>query len=242
MGYHSAGVIGFIMTLFNARLGAWLGNPGPAGAQTWKKDGPSSAVSSLVKEAFGLTDDSSAYVYLSDGGHFENLGLYEMVARKCRRIVVLDSGCDPDFVYEDLGNALRKIRIDMGIPIDFEDALLRPLRDKERRCAVATIRYTSINADYKDGVLLYIKPMILNNEPPDVATYHASHKDFPHQSTGNQWYDESQTESYRMLGLHTVHEMCTGWNGTDGLNGVLDHLQSSYLAGGKSFRAGAGKQ
>jgi hypothetical protein len=237
MGYHSSGVIGFIMTLFNARLGAWLGNPGEAGGRTWRKGGPSSAVGSLVKEAFGLTDDTSDYVYLSDGGHFENLGLYEMVMRRCGQIVVLDSGCDPTFIYEDLGNALRKIRIDMGYPIDFDDTSLDRLRKHNQRWAFATIRYSAVNSDFKDGILIYVKPMIRGNEPPDVATYQASHLDFPHQGTGNQWYDESQTESYRMLGLHTIREMCSGWNPLKavGLPGLF-----GYLTGTMARSAGSG--
>lgn len=233
MGYHSSGVIGFIMTLFNARLGAWLGNPGEAGKRTWRKEGPSSAVGSLVKEAFGLTDDTSAYVYLSDGGHFENLGLYEMVMRRCGRIVVLDSGCDPGFIYEDLGNALRKIRIDMGVTVDFDDSSLKALRDGKQRWAFATIRYSAAHTGVEDGLLIYVKPMILGNEPPDVATYRASHPEFPHQSTGNQWYDESQTESYRMLGLHTIREVCAEWSaglgntGLPGLPGLFASLAST---------------
>ncbi len=221
MGYHSSGVIGFIMTMFNARLGAWLGNPGEAGGRTWRQDGPTSAVGSLVKEAFGLTDDTSSYVYLSDGGHFENLGVYEMVMRRCGRIVVLDSGCDPTFIYEDLGNALRKIRIDKGIPIDFDDASLKLLRDRKQRWAFATIRYSAAYEGVDDGLLIYIKPMVMGNEPPDVATYQALHPDFPHQGTANQWYDESQTESYRMLGLHTIQEMCAGWSPSLGLPGLV---------------------
>ena len=239
MGYHSAGVVGFIMTLFNARLGAWLGNPGDAGKRTWSEDGPSSAVASLVREAFGLTDDTSAYVYLSDGGHFENLGLYEMVQRKCKRIVVLDSGCDPKFIYEDLGNALRKIRIDMGITIDFGDGFIKPDLKNRRRCAVATIKYSDVDAAEKDGELVYIKPMIIGNEPPDVSTYYASHSEFPHQSTADQWYDESQTESYRMLGLHTIQDICAGWEQRDrvtGLRGMLQHVRDAYL-GQRAFKA-----
>ncbi|MGB8888482.1 MAG: hypothetical protein WCC87_17265 [Candidatus Korobacteraceae bacterium] len=77
-------MVGFVMTLLNARLGAWLGNPGAAGERTGKHDGPRSAVDSLVKEALGLTNNTSAYVYLSDGGHFENLALYKMVLRWCQ--------------------------------------------------------------------------------------------------------------------------------------------------------------
>ncbi len=213
MGYHSSSVKGFVMTLLNARLGAWLGNPGEAGERTWKLEGPRSAVSSLVKEALGLTNNTSAYVYLSDGGHFENLALYEMVLRRCGQIVVLDSGCDPAFTYEDLGNAMRKVRIDLNVPIEFEDQYMQPMREKKRRCAVARIGYSAVDPTWPDGQLIYIKPILLGTEPPDVEAYAADNPSFPHQGTGNQWFNESQTESYRMLGLHTLDEICRGWTG-----------------------------
>ncbi len=96
---------------------------------------------SLVREALGLTDNTSAYVYLSDGGHFENLALYEMILRRCRQIVVLDSGCDPAFTYEDLGNALRKVRIDLKVPVEFEDQYTHPCA---KRNGVAPWRRSAI--------------------------------------------------------------------------------------------------
>ena len=229
MGYHSSSVKGFVMTLLNARLGAWLGNPGDAGERTWTLEGPRSAVSSLVKEALGLTNNTSAYVYLSDGGHFENLAIYEMILRRCRQIVVLDAGCDPAFTYEDLGNAMRKVRIDLNVPIEFEDQYMQPMREKKRRCAVATIRYSAVDATWPDGQLIYIKPMLLGTEPPDVEAYAADNPSFPHQGTGNQWFNESQTESYRMLGLHTLDEICRGWNGNS-LEDFGRHVQKKYLA------------
>lgn len=233
MGYHSSPVVSFIMTLFNARLGSWLGNPGPAGERTWREAGPRSAVRSLAKEALGLTSERSEYVYLSDGGHFENLGLYEMVLRRCRRIVVLDGGCDLGLTFDDLGNALRKIRIDLGIPIHFEDRHFRALRGRERRCALAAVRYSAVDGPVADGWLLYVKPMRLGDEPPDVESYAAAHPDFPHQGTGDQWFDESQTESYRMLGLHTVDEILRGWQGTGGLDDLRRHIEEVYLEGGR---------
>jgi hypothetical protein len=214
MGYNSSALVGFTMMLFNARLGWWLGNPGKAGRDTWRHDGPHSPLSSVVREMLGLTDDTSPYVYLSDGGHFENLALYEMVLRRCRTIVVLDGGCDPEFTYEDLGNALRKIRIDFGIPIEFEERDLPPLREHKRRFAVAAIRYSAVDEGAQDGRLVYVKPVMLGSEPPDVLSYAAANPDFPHQSTGDQWFDESQTESYRALGDHTVSELCRGFQGT----------------------------
>jgi hypothetical protein len=228
MGYHSSPLVGLVMMLFNARLGAWFGNPGEAGERTWTHDGPQSAVSPVVREAAGITTDSGEYVYLSDGGHFENLALYEMVMRRCRQIVVIDGGCDCDYTYEDLGNALRKIRIDFGIDIDFPNDFMAGLRKKEKRCAVARIRYSAAG-EGPDGTLLYIKPVITGDESPDVLTYRSTSPTFPHESTSDQWFTEAQTESYRMLGLHTVESMTSGWKG-ENLNSFLDHACACYLS------------
>jgi hypothetical protein len=119
MGYSSSPSIALLLTLFNVRLGWWLGNPGTAGEKSYRTEGPSFAVKPLVKEALGLTTDDQPYVYLSDGGHFEDLGLYEMVRRRCRFMVVVDAGEDRKFAFEDLGSAVRKIYIDLGVNIEF---------------------------------------------------------------------------------------------------------------------------
>src|SRR5439155_4261828 len=119
IGYHSSPSVTFLMTMFNLRLGWWLGNPGPEGALTFTHEGPAVAIRPLVEETFGLTTDNRSYIHLSDGGHFENLGLYKMVRRRCRFILISDAGRDPDFAFEDLGNAVRRISIDLGVPIRF---------------------------------------------------------------------------------------------------------------------------
>jgi hypothetical protein len=226
MGYDSSPLVGFTMMLFNARLGWWLGNPGRFGRKSWRLAGPRYAVAPVVKEMLGLTDDTSPYVYLSDGGHFENLAVYEMVLRRCRTIVVLDGDCDPTFAYADLGNALRKVRIDFGIPIEFEEGQMALLEAKKRRAAVARIRYSAVHREAEDGWLLYLKPMILGDEPPDVLSYAAAFPAFPHQTTANQWFNEAQTESYRMLGEHTVAAVCGSFPG-----GPLERLVQSVAAG-----------
>src|SRR5438094_42893 len=118
MGYHSSPVVGFLMTLLNVRLGWWLGNPGAPGAKTWRRSGPGYSVGPLFSEAIGNTTDHYKYVNLSDGGHFENLGLYEMVLRRCHFTVVSDGAEDPECAYADLGEAVRKIRIDFGIAME----------------------------------------------------------------------------------------------------------------------------
>jgi hypothetical protein len=223
MGYHSSPSLGILLTLFNVRLGWWLGNPGPDGDKqhAYRREGPRFSALPLLFEAFGQTTDKRPYVYLSDGGHFENLGLYEMVRRRCRLIVLVDAGCDADFAFEDLGNAVRKIYIDLGIRITFEkleDLKNRPSEKTLRRAgepgiryhAIGTIRYSDPSADgsgCKDGKVIYIKPAYHGGEGAAIQAYAKANKAFPHESTTDQWFTESQFESYRALGLDIANDV-----------------------------------
>jgi hypothetical protein len=222
-GYHSSPLVTFLMTLFNARLGWWLGNPGPAGATTYHLSSPRQKIVPILSEMFGLTTDRSKYVYLSDGGHFENLALYEMVLRRCRFIVVSDAGCDPGYSFEDLGNAVRKIRIDLGVEIDFPDGVDIRARGAGtgHHWAIGRIRYSAVDGlpgsddGTSDGILVYIKPSVYGNEPRDVLNYAEGSPDFPHESTTDQFFTESQFESYRALGEHIAREIVTTSLGAD---------------------------
>jgi hypothetical protein len=186
MGYHSSPLVTFMLTLLNVRLGAWLGNPGKAGDHTFQLGYPESSVRPIIDEALGLTNDASPYVYLSDGGHFENLGLYEMVLRRCHYIVVSDAGQDPECSFVDLGEAVRKVRIDFGIPIDFGPMKIYPrsqidLRKRAgHRCAIGTICYSAVDGrKAPDGILIYIKPACYGDEPRDIYEYFKTNKTFP---------------------------------------------------------------
>ncbi len=208
-GYHSSPITALVMTLFNARLGWWLANPGEPGRGFWDKSGPAFGIRPILDEALGNTTDANRYVYLSDGGHFENLGLFEMVLRRCRFIVVVDAGADPNYTKEDLGNAVRKIRIDLGIPIEFPEfpdgvPTDPSLGVKARHCALGEIDYGCVDPGAEKGRLLYIKPLLTGDEPADVLNYYSANTEFPQQSTTDQWFDESQFESYRRLGAHTI--------------------------------------
>ena len=145
-----------------------------------------------------------------------------MVRRRCRYIVVLDGGCDAQYNYEDLGNALRKIRIDMKIPIDFLQPHSSPGETPKNRCVVAEIRYKEIDQELENGYLVYIKPVVLAGDDSDVTAYKAANPAFPHESTGNQWFNESQTESYRMLGVRSVLDTFKQpWNPQQKFEGVI---------------------
>ncbi|OGA99417.1 MAG: hypothetical protein A3E25_17805 [Burkholderiales bacterium RIFCSPHIGHO2_12_FULL_69_20] len=210
MGYNSSPLVTFVMTLFNVRLGGWLPNTGQGHEAAWARGEPPTSTGTLWDEALGRTSSETPFVYLSDGGHFENLGLYEMVRRRCRHIVLVDAGCDPDYLFGDLENAIRKIRIDLGIEICFPDGLPGPAADGRpaRHLALGCIQYDRADAEAPPGMLYLIKPVLTGDEPFDVQRYAAATKQrppaFPQQSTGDQFFDETQFESYRMLGLHSV--------------------------------------
>jgi Patatin-like phospholipase len=205
MGYHSSPALSVLMTFFNVRLGAWLGNPGPSGARVVSQEGPRFSAKPLIQEALGLATEDKSYVYLSDGGHFENLGLYEMVRRRCRYIVLSDAGCDPGITFEDLGNAVRKISIDLNVTIEF-DALQIPPRKEPPTAggyvAIAKIIYPEAHA--QPGQLLYIKPSYRGTEPASVRAYAEANPAFPHEPTSDQMFGESQFEAYRALGEYII--------------------------------------
>ena len=212
MGYNSSPGVAFLMTLFNVRLGWWLGNPRSENKYYWYT-GPGWALKPLVMEMFGLTSERKRWIYLSDGAHFENFGLYEMVRRRCRLIVISDGGQDPDYQFEDLGNALRKIWIDLGVRIEFVGLDYLKKRFKERPTpatdepywAVGQIHYREADklpadAESGDGLILYLKAGLHGTEPMDILSYALKHPTFPHETTANQFFSESQLEAYRALG------------------------------------------
>ena len=213
MGYHSSPPLAFLMTVFNVRLGWWLGNP--RDPHCWQKTGPAAGLYYLLLELLGQTNYERGFVYLSDGGHFENLGIYELVRRGCRYIVACDAGEDQAMTFSDLGNAIEKCRTDFGVDLEIDVRQLRRTPESGKstwHCAVGQIHYESRDPGAAPGTLVYLKSSLTGDEPTDVQRYAAEHPEFPHQTTADQFFDESQFESYRMLGQHVAESVfgCLG--------------------------------
>jgi len=213
MGYNSSPPLAFLMTLFNVRLGWWLANPRKPKVWPTAKNTPTPRLGSwyLLRELFGLVDDTSDYVCLSDGGHFENMGLYELVRRRCKHIVICDAEQDTKTVFEGIGKAIAKCRTDFGAEIDLD---LRPLipdpttKLSAEHFRAGTIRYPapphapSEKEDERkyEGTIVYLKSTLVGDETADLLHHKRTCPDFPQDSTLNQWFTESQFESYRRLG------------------------------------------
>ncbi len=208
-GYHTSTAVAFLMTVFNVRLGWWLGNP--ARERTASMSGPAFGLGYTLAELFGTTTSDSAFVNLSDGGHFDNMGLYELVRRKCRYIVVCDAEQDEGLAFGGLATAIRMCRTDFGAEIDIHlDRIARKPDNKLE--SFSGCHYAVGKIAYKDappGKLVYLKASLTGDEPADVLGFHKKVPMFPHESTADQWFKESQFESYRALGYH-VADMALG--------------------------------
>jgi hypothetical protein len=162
----------------------------------------------------------SAQWYLSDGGHFDNTGVYSLLKRKVRLIVLADCGADPDYGFEDLENLVRKAEIDYACNIEFVSAPEHQPTDgldtaRRLRAAVGKpAEYKKCEGEqclllgrvrYDDGTyaaLIVVKPRLVPGLPLDIVAYGQRNSHFPQQSTGDQFFDEAQWEGYHQLGLH----------------------------------------
>jgi hypothetical protein len=212
-------LVSFLVTLFGAQLGYWAPNPGKPQQMQQTANYLRPGLAGLL--GFHLKENAG-FLQLSDGGHFENLGLYELVRRKMDLIVVSDGGQDGDFTFADLGNAIERVRVDFGVSIHFDDpnftlegVLPQPRqadsatwKDKfglaKRGFALASIAYPDRESN---GVLIYVKATMIDGLPSDLYAYKAQNPEFPDQTTLDQFFDEDQFEAYRELGYRLMKRM-----------------------------------
>lgn len=194
-----------LMAMMNVRLGYWLRKP-RSGAPTvrgWLRGWvPPAGCWYFFKELSGLMTERSNFVNLSDGGHIENLGIYELLRRRCRYVIAVDGECDPDHQFHGLLTLVRMAAIDLGVTIDPNLQDLRPATDGlcGSHFVVADIRYPDAQAP--TGILLYVKLSMTGNETQYLRQYRREHPAFPHESTAQQLFGEQQWEAYRALGEH----------------------------------------
>ena len=197
--------LSFLMTLLNIRLGFWIGNPRiPIFSRINFR--PWWWIYMLYEMlGRGLREDR-LQLHLSDGGHFENLGLYELIRRRCRYIIVSDATADPNFSFSDLAKAIELVRVDFGAEIHINVSDIQQRGDKNcSKHAFARGTITYIPNDRGDEAekaeLLYIKTALIDNLTEDIYGYQRAHKAFPDETTADQFFTEPQFEAYRELGF-----------------------------------------
>jgi hypothetical protein len=226
MGSSTVRILSPTLALLNVRLGYWLPNPRNLAARSRFGRKVRKAARALferlflLREMLNLHDEKSGEVFLTDGGHIENLGVYELLKRGCRLIVAVDAESDPTYSFSSLLKLERYARIDLGIRIALPweeiadtarqaaagiEAGRRPCRPGPH-CAVGTIQYQ----EGAEGILVYFKASVTGDEKDYVLDYKRRNPSFPHETTGDQFFSEEQFEMYRALGFHMVDGFFSG--------------------------------
>ncbi len=197
--------LNFIMALLNLRLGCWLDNPRAVETKPSLFDRPWWYIY-MFRDMFGRgLNENQSFVHLSDGGHFENLGIYELVRRQCKLIFAFDAGADPQYQFSDLARVTELIRVDFGAKLTIDITPITP--QENNRSTAAWVKGEISYSDGSKAVLVYIKPCLLSGLSEDVYGYQRQHLSFPHQSTTDQFFDEAQFEAYRELGFQITHRL-----------------------------------
>lgn len=210
-------MVALVMTLLNFRLGYWISTPlRKRGRLVPEK--PNHFMPSFIYSIPGYGHcECSNYLELSDGGHFDNLGVYELLRRQLRLITVCDGEADKETAYSSFVTLIRRAEERFGITFDFEHDLgpARLIRNAvEGRYPsnatfakaghfVARINY----ADGDTGILIYMKTTLVTNLTMKALSYAGSNPHFPDQSTADQFFDEGQFEAYRELGYRIALDM-----------------------------------
>ncbi|MDQ0394486.1 patatin-like phospholipase family protein [Labrys monachus] len=228
MGASTIPALTFSLAVLNIRLGYWLPNPLFAGV--WKQKSLVASIGPFyyAMEVVGKLRETTRNVYLTDGGHFDNLGVYELLRRHCKVIVVADAEADPAMTFDSLVRLQRYARIDRGILIDLpwpaicaaskavtptstRGAAGDPSLCHGPHVAVGRVDYgldTQGKREY--GVLIYLKSSLTGDESDLIRDYLRRNAAFPHETTLDQFFSEEQFEVYRALGFHIANNFFAG--------------------------------
>jgi hypothetical protein len=171
---------------------------------------------------FGRTSITDRYLYVSDGGHYDNLGLVELLRDGCTTIFCLDGGGDRAGSYQALGEAVALARSELGVDIEVDPLAIA---GKKKEFAptdhvIGRIRYRGTTGeapldaepgDEGTGLLVYCRAAVTADAPWDVRDFRDRDPRFPIHSTLDQLFNDQKFESYRALGAWTARRALTTW-------------------------------
>lgn len=216
MGYKSNRFLAFVMTILNMRLGYWAPNPASRRRHLWTW-WPWFHVTELLS----LSNSARQRISLSDGGQIENLGVFDLLRRRCRLIIAVDASADPAYGFDDLKELVVQARNILGVTIDFiakPEEIIRPdpsygySREHFAIADIGVLPGADKEFEGYQGTLVYLKSSIkapLERKPDRAGSYayKTYHPTFPHEPTSDQFFDDTQWEAYRTLGQYMAEDM-----------------------------------
>jgi hypothetical protein len=230
-------LVSLLLSLTNVRLGYWVRNPRASRKpKNWHRWFPPNLLAPGIRQGlFGSgTTENAFFIELTDGGHFDNTGLYELIRRRVKVIVLSQASQDLAFAMEDLANTIQRVRVDFGVHVRFINEtypldMLRPASlgaAVKRGWAVGTIKYPGTQ---DPGVILYLQATPIAGLNADTVSYWRRNMEFPNQTTADQFFDEEQLEAYRELGMaiaQTAMEVIKGER--DARDPVMSALRTTF--------------
>lgn len=207
MGKMTRWPLRFLMALANVRLGVWVPNPRrlrlpPAGESVEPSQFPRPRPLYLLRELLGINTVNSQYLYVTDGGHYENLGLVELLRRGCTEIYVFDASNDD---FGAVGDAVSLARSELDVKVKLDYSTLRPDEQSglsATDCVPAQIEFPD-EPDMRAN-LYYARLTMTADAPADAVAYRGQDERFPHDPTTDQLYTDQRFEAYRALGAHAA--------------------------------------
>lgn len=220
MGRMTRAPLRLLLGLANVRLGLWLPNPldrkaarrrhppaPPDGRPSlrwigdrirWQISQP--GIFALFREMVWGTGLGGRWIYVTDGGHYENLGLVEALRRGATEIVVFDASGDRANTWTTFGEAIETARADLGIEIDLNPSAEFQATTADGFARTLAARGGFTRPDGTTGVIYLCKLAVPDEATWDVYAWAATHPSFPHDSTAQQLYGDREFEAYRKLG------------------------------------------
>ncbi|TCO41502.1 hypothetical protein EV646_11543 [Kribbella antiqua] len=216
-----------LLAVLNARLGVWLPNPywnnrpEPAFPEVRgffprvrryvgsviDKPGPYR----LLREAIGSPSMYDRRIYVTDGGHYDNLGLAEALRREPAQVIVIDASNDAEDRFTALAEAIATARMDHGIRIDIDPSPMvrgaKPRADRAWAYGIATHPLKDGEEKPYKTEIFFVKAVLAGHLGWDIEQYAVQHPDFPRRTTGDQFYDEWDFEAYRALGYSLAESL-----------------------------------
>ena len=209
-----------LLAVLNARLGVWLPNPywnNHAEASFPDRHGVVAKVRRyvgsvidkpgpyrLLHEAVGSPSMYERRIYVTDGGHYDNLGLVEALRRKPAQVIAIDASNDAEDRFTALAEAIATARMDHGIEIDIDPSPMvrgaRARADRPWAYGIATHPLEDGEEKPYKTEIFFVKAVLAGSLDWDLEQYAVEHADFPRRTTGDQFYDEWDFEAYRSLG------------------------------------------
>jgi hypothetical protein len=242
MGRYTISSFRLLMSVLALRLGYWIPNPwqltttsgGPFGLLSkwffgrWAVPGRRVDGVYLLREMFGLLSARSPFLDITDGGHTDNSGIFELLRRRCGTIIAIDSESDPEQLFANMVYVMELARSRLNVEITLTCRTVGS--EGGTHCAIGEISYPPIaGLPEASGRLVYCKLSLTGDENWDLLCRRRASGEFPYHSTMNQNYDELLFNAYRVLGTHIVGRVILGLDRVEFSNGDVRILSPDEL-------------